>query len=114
MQECLFCNMSQGKIKTDFIYSDEKILAINDIEPKAPHHILIIPHQHIATLNDITEENNKLIGHMIQTAKNLAKKFQFHDKGYRLVFNCNSDGGQAIFHIHLHVLGGRKLSWPPG
>ncbi|OGO89895.1 MAG: histidine triad nucleotide-binding protein [Coxiella sp. RIFCSPHIGHO2_12_FULL_42_15] len=114
MQDCIFCKISQGKMKADIVYEDEKVIAFNDIDPKAPHHALIIPHKHISTINDLTEDDDALIGHMIHTAKNLALKLNIQEDGYRLVFNCNRDGGQAVFHIHLHLLGGRNMTWPPG
>ena len=112
--DCLFCKIIAGAIPTDFVYSDDQVVAFNDIYPKAPHHVLIVPRKHIATINDFTEEDTLLAGHMIQTARKLANKLGFAEPGYRLVFNCNADGGQLIYHIHLHLLGGRDLNWPPG
>lgn len=114
MQDCIFCKISQGEIKTDAVYQDEKVIAFKDTHPQAPHHILIIPHQHIATINDISERDSPLLGHMFQIAKHLAIQLKIEEKGYRLLFNCNREGGQAVYHIHLHLLGGRQMAWPPG
>lgn len=112
--DCLFCKISKGEIPAKIIHQDEKIVAFDDINPQAPHHKLIIPRQHIATINDLKPEDNELIGSMINVAKNLASKLNIADEGYRLVFNCNAGGGQVVFHIHLHLLGGRRMHWPPG
>ena len=112
--DCLFCKVISGAIPAKIIYRDDLVVAIDDVNPQAPQHKLIIPHQHIATLNDLHPENNELIGHMIQTAKMLAKQLNMAEDGYRLVLNCNAGAGQTVFHIHLHLLGGRKMLWPPG
>ena len=114
MKDCLFCKMAHGEIKTDIIFQTKDVFVLNDISPQAPKHMLIIPFKHIATLNEINETDSLLLGEMLQTAKHLAQKYAFADSGYRTVFNCNSAGGQAIYHIHLHLLGGRQLNWPPG
>lgn len=111
--DCIFCKIAQGKMG-ETIYEDDHVVAFNDIDPKAPHHILIIPRHHIPTINDTTEKDNELIGHMVQIAKNLAKEKGIAKEGYRLLFNCNEGGGQAVYHIHLHLLGGRRMTWPPG
>jgi len=112
MSDCLFCKMAAGEIKPDVVYEDERVLAFRDIRPQAPLHVLIIPKQHIATLNDI--EDAALAGHLLQTAANIAKQQGFDESGYRTVFNCNRHGGQEVYHLHLHVLAGRKMAWPPG
>ncbi|PIZ04006.1 MAG: histidine triad nucleotide-binding protein [Gammaproteobacteria bacterium CG_4_10_14_0_8_um_filter_38_16] len=112
--DCLFCKIAAGTLKTDFVYHDEQVVAFNDIAPQAPHHILIIPKKHIATINDIAEKDNALIGHMMQTAKKIAVELKIQDAGYRVIMNCNQNGGQAVYHIHFHLLGGRQMSWPPG
>ena len=112
--DCIFCNIIKGEIPTTFLYQDEQLVVINDIDPKAPEHKLIIPRKHIATLNDLTNEDTLLAGNMIQTAKNIASQLGISEEGYRLIFNCNRGGGQAVFHIHLHLLGGRSMHWPPG
>lgn len=114
MSECLFCKMVSGEIPPDTVYEDDDILAFNDINPQAPTHVLIIPKKHIATLNDAGTEDTRLMGKISMVAAQLAKEAGFAEDGYRIVMNCNSAGGQAVYHIHLHLLGGRSMSWPPG
>lgn len=109
---CIFCKVAQNETDTQLIYEDEKIVAFNDLRPKAPEHKLIIPREHIATLNDVNDEC--LIGHMLLTAKKIAKEIGIAEEGYRILMNCNKNGGQEIYHIHLHLLGGRQMNWPPG
>jgi histidine triad (HIT) family protein len=112
--DCIFCKIIKGELPTDKIYEDENIIAFNDLRPRAPIHQLIVPKKHIASLNDLTADDTELVGTMVQTASRLAKKAKISETGYRTVFNCNKDGGQEIFHLHLHLLGGRPLQWPPG
>lgn len=112
--DCLFCKIAAGEIPAKLIYEDEQVVAFDDINPQAPHHKLIIPRKHIATLNDLSSDDNVLVGHMAQTAQKIAKDLGIADEGYRLVMNCNRGAGQTVFHIHAHLLGGRHLSWPPG
>jgi histidine triad (HIT) family protein len=112
--DCLFCKIACGEIPAKLIYEDDKVVAFADINPQAPIHTLIVPHQHISTINELNESNSALIGHMAKVAAQLAKEAEIHENGYRLVMNCNSDGGQAVYHIHCHLLGGRQMSWPPG
>ena len=114
MNECLFCNMVSGAIPCNKVYENEYVLAFRDIDPKAPTHILIIPKKHIKTLNEINENDQDLLGELLLTAKKIAKDEGIDTSGYRTVFNCNSDGGQTVFHIHMHLLGGRQMAWPPG
>lgn len=114
MMDCLFCKIVNGQIPSNILYQDDMVIAFNDIDPKAPVHSLIIPRTHIATINDLTTNELPIVGHMIDTAKNLAKTFKLAQQGYRLVMNCNADGGQSVYHIHLHLLGGRIMAWPPG
>ena len=114
MPDCLFCNIANNKINASIIYQNDSVIAFEDINPKAPHHILIIPRKHIATINDISEQDTELMGQLVQTAKKIAQQLNIADNGYRLVLNCNQDGGQEIYHIHLHLLGGRQQHWPPG
>ena len=114
MNECLFCNMVSGAIPCDKVYENEYVLAFRDIDPKAPTHILIIPKKHITTLNEINKNDQDLLGELLLTAKKIAKDEGIDTSGYRTVFNCNSDGGQTVFHIHMHLLGGRQMAWPPG
>lgn len=111
---CLFCKILAGEIPSTTLFEDEHVVAFRDIRPQAPTHCLVIPRKHIATINDLETEDTWLVGHMIQTAKALAEKEGLSDEGYRLVFNVNSNGGQEVYHIHLHVLGGRQMHWPPG
>ncbi|MBA2654260.1 MAG: histidine triad nucleotide-binding protein [Gammaproteobacteria bacterium] len=112
--DCLFCKIVSRKIDSNVIFENEEILAFDDIRPQSPCHKLIIPKQHISTLNDLNEENANLVGSMIIVAKQLAEKYEVATDGYRLVFNCNQKGGQEVYHIHLHLLGGRQMFWPPG
>ncbi len=114
MNECLFCKMVSGVIPCDKVHENENVLAFRDIDPKAPTHILIIPKKHITTLNEINENDQDLLGELLLTAKKIAKDEGIDTSGYRTVFNCNSDGGQTVFHIHMHLLGGRPMAWPPG
>jgi histidine triad (HIT) family protein len=112
MNDCLFCKMIAGVIKPDVVFEDDTVLAFNDINPQAPVHILIIPKVHIDTLNGL--DDTLLAGQLLQTAVTLAKQQGLSEDGYRTVFNCNKNGGQAVYHLHLHLLGGRQMSWPPG
>ena len=112
--DCLFCKIVAGEMQSDVVYQDDQVVAFRDIDPKAPHHILIIPRKHIATINDIKEEDTLLVGNMMQAAKTIAADLGVDERGYRLVMNCNDLGGQVIYHIHLHLLAGRQMHWPPG
>tara|TARA_B110000438_G_scaffold59117_1_gene59187 strand:- start:2912 stop:3256 length:345 start_codon:yes stop_codon:yes gene_type:complete len=114
MENCLFCQIISRKIPAEVVFEDERLLAFRDIEPKAPIHILIIPKVHISTLDDIKTDHKELVGHIIKVASELARVEGISDTGYRTVFNCKKDGGQTVYHIHLHLLGGRELTWPPG
>jgi len=114
MTDCLFCKMVSGEITPDTVYEDDQVLAFRDLSPQAPLHVLVIPKQHIATLNELNEGNEKLVGHMLSTAANIAAQEGYADSGYRTIMNCNDDGGQTVFHLHLHLLAGRRLQWPPG
>ena len=113
MDDCLFCKIIAGDISADKVYENERILAFRDINPQAPIHILIIPKLHISTLNDLQPEHTELTGELIRTASELAKKEGIAEAGYRTGFNCNDAGGQTVYHIHLHLLGGRTFGWPP-
>ena len=112
--ECLFCKIVDKKVKTTLIYEDTECIAFNDINPQAPVHFLIVPKKHISTALDVKDEDKKLIGHMLLTANKIVKEKKIDLRGFRLVLNCNPDSGQVIYHIHMHVLGGRKMNWPPG
>ncbi|MGS2744158.1 histidine triad nucleotide-binding protein [Halomonas sp. LS-001] len=112
--DCLFCKMINREIPADIVYEDDDVLAFNDINPQAPTHILIIPKKHIATLNDIEESDLAIIGRLQFTAARLAKEKGFAEDGYRVVMNCNEMGGQTVYHIHMHLMGGREFTWPAG
>ncbi len=114
MEGCLFCRIVNKEIPADSVFENDKLLAFRDIDPQAPFHILIIPKEHITTTNDLNNNNKELIGELVLTAKSLATKYNIAEDGYRMVFNCNKNGGQAVYHIHLHLLGGRQMKWPPG
>lgn len=111
--DCLFCKIAEGKIPAKKIYEDDQVIAFNDINPQAPVHFLVIPKRHIVCLSDLTEDDRALVGHMVFAAQKVARE-QGCDNGFRTVFNCNEDGGQTVYHIHLHVLGKRQMTWPPG
>lgn len=114
MTNCLFCDIVSGAIPSTLVYKDEDILAFKDIDPKAPTHILIIPRKHISTINELSEDDDATIGSMIRRAGLIAADLGHADNGFRTVINCNEDAGQTVFHIHLHLLAGRALTWPPG
>lgn len=114
MEVCLFCSIVNGSIPAKKIFETDTILAFEDIEPQAPVHVLIIPKKHIASINDIEDKDKEVCGEMLLAAKKIAEMLDIKDSGYRTVFNTNEDGGQTVFHIHMHLLGGRKLKWPPG
>lgn len=114
VKSCLFCRIIAGEIPGAIAYRDDRIVAIKDINPQAPMHLLVLPQRHIETLNDLTAEDDGLVGEMVRRAAALAKEHGYAERGYRTVFNCNADAGQTVFHIHLHVLGGRRFAWPPG
>lgn len=110
----IFSKIISKEIPADILYEDDQVLAFRDISPQAPVHFLVIPKIEIPTLNDVSAEHHLLLGKLIATAASLAKKEGISEDGYRLVMNCNNNGGQTVFHIHCHVLGGRSLNWPPG
>ena len=111
---CLFCRIVAGEIPAKRIYEDQDLVAFEDINPQAPMHVLIVPRQHVPTLNDLDADTDSLVGSIVRRAAAIAKERGYEASGYRTVFNCNADAGQTVFHIHLHVLGGRRLGWPPG
>ena len=111
--DCLFCKILEGEIPAERVYEDDQVIAFHDINPQAPFHCLIIPRKHIATLNDIADDDREVVGHMIQAASKIAQQQGFDQDGYRTVFNCNTHGGQTVYHIHLHLLGGKPMGWPP-
>jgi histidine triad (HIT) family protein len=111
---CLFCRIAAGEIPATKVYEDDRIIAFTDINPQAPMHVLVVPREHIATLNDLDPAHDGLVGALVRRGAAIAAERGYAASGYRTVFNCNADAGQAVFHIHLHVLGGRTLAWPPG
>lgn len=112
MTQCLFCKMVAGEIQPDVVFENEAVLAFRDINPQAPTHILIIPKQHVATLNDLNDAT--LAGQLLQATVQIAAQEGLAENGYRTVINCNQHGGQEVYHLHIHLLGGRQLHWPPG
>lgn len=114
MTDCLFCKIIAGEIPSGKVYEDEYVYAFNDISPEAPVHVLIVPKAHIASANDITEENAEIVSRIFLAAKKIAKEMGIAEGGYRIVNNCGEDGGQTVKHLHFHLLGGRSLAWPPG
>lgn len=111
---CLFCKIASGEIPTNLTYEDELVLGFNDINPQAEIHQIFIPREHIATANDLAPQHTNIIANLFLAAAQAAKEKGIAEKGYRLVMNCNPEGGQSVYHIHLHLLGGRRMSWPPG
>lgn len=111
---CIFCKIAAGGIPTEKLHEDGLCVAFRDLSPQAPHHYLIIPHEHIESIDKTSDEHKPLLGHMMFQAAELARKLGFADDGYRLVVNTNADGGQTVFHLHIHLLGGREFSFPPG
>ena len=114
MSDCIFCKIVSGDIPSDKVYEDDLVIGFRDLNPQAPHHYLLIPKQHIATINDVDESNEAIMGRLYSAAAKLAKELGFDDAGCRAVMNCYGDGGQTVYHVHLHLLAGRQLSWPPG
>ncbi len=114
MADCIFCKIARKEISSRLVYEDRQVVAFEDLNPQAPTHILVIPKAHIATLNDVGAEQEALIGHMMLVATRVAKDKKIDTEGYRLVANCLESAGQSVFHIHVHLLGGRQFTWPPG
>ena len=112
--DCIFCKIAQKQIKANIAFENDRVIAFHDLFPQAPTHILIIPKQHYTTLNDVPVEQGAILGELMTTAAQLAQELGFAESGYRVVMNCNADGGQSVYHIHLHLLAGRRLNWPPG
>ena len=112
--DCLFCKILAGEVPADIIYESDSAVAFRDINPQAPTHVLIIPRQHVATINDIEPQHEALVGGLFSAAKAVARQEGLADDGYRVVMNCNAAAGQTVFHLHLHLLGGRQMGWPPG
>ncbi len=114
MSDCLFCRIIRNEIPATRVHEDDRMVVIDDINPQAPMHVLVIPKAHIATLNDLNRDHDALLGEMTRRAAAIARERGFADRGFRTVFNTNRDAGQTVFHIHLHALAGRTLAWPPG
>ena len=113
METCLFCKIVKRELSAKIVYEDDDSVAFEDIHPKAPVHILIVPRRHLATLLDASQSDDRLLGHLLLVANNVARQKGIAERGFRLVLNCNSEGGQVVFHLHLHLLGGQRLSWRP-
>ena len=114
MSDCLFCKIIDGEIPCDRVYENEHVIAFRDLNPQAPTHVLVIPRKHISTVNDLFADDKDIVGEMMLAAQAVAKQEGIDESGYRLVMNCNEGAGQTVFHIHLHILGGRRMNWPPG
>ena len=114
MTACLFCKIINRDIPASIVYEDDRVLAFNDVNPQAPTHILVVPRRHIASLNELSVEDDQLVGELVRRASIIAKERGVSAGGFRTVFNTNRDAGQTVFHIHLHLLGGRSMQWPPG
>ncbi|MEZ5307064.1 MAG: histidine triad nucleotide-binding protein [Pyrinomonadaceae bacterium] len=113
-QDCLFCRIIGGEIPSEFVYEDENCVAFNDISPQAPTHVLVVPRKHIDSLDTADDSDTPLLGSLLSAASKIAREKGFNDGGYRVVINTNADGGQTVFHIHVHLLGGRTFVFPPG
>lgn len=114
MSDCLFCKLIAGQIPATIVYQNDHVVAFKDITPQAPTHVLVVPRRHIPSLNDLVPADDALVGEMMRSAAAIARDNGHAAGGYRTVFNCNADAGQTVFHLHLHLLGGRKMTWPPG
>lgn len=114
MSDCIFCKIGAGDIPSDKVFEDDSLFGFRDIQPQAPTHIVVIPKRHIATMNDFAESDSGLLADMLLACQKIAMQEGLSENGYRIVINCNADGGQSVFHVHAHLLGGRKMTWPPG
>jgi histidine triad (HIT) family protein len=114
VSNCLFCRIIAREIPGTIVYEDDRIVAFRDVNPQAPMHVLVVPRRHVASLNDLAPGDDGLVGEMVRRAAAIAREHGHADRGFRTVFNCNAEAGQTVFHIHLHVLGGRTFGWPPG
>ena len=113
-EKCIFCKMIRREMQAKIVFEDNTIIAIEDINPQAPVHLLLIPKKHISTTMEIEKEDSEILSAVFQSAKHLAKEKQIDESGFRIVLNCNEGAGQSVFHIHFHLLGGRQMTWPPG
>jgi histidine triad (HIT) family protein len=114
MEDCLFCQIVAGKIPAEIVYRDDEVVAFRDINPQAPVHVLVIPHKHIPTFGDLTGEDDVLMGHVLRAAARIADEEGVRESGYRSVVNAGPDANQSVPHLHVHVIGGRRMGWPPG
>jgi histidine triad (HIT) family protein len=114
MTDCIFCKIAAKKVPSKIVFEDERVVAFEDVNPQAPVHVLVIPRKHIATTLQMAEEDRELIGRMLETANEIARQKNIAGRGFRLVMNTNPEAGQTVYHIHLHLLGGRAMHWPPG
>lgn len=114
MSDCLFCRIIKREIPATIVYEDDRVLAFNDINPQGPTHVLVVPKRHVASLNDLEAGDDQIVGEVVRRAAAIAKERGVSANGFRVVFNTNRDAGQTVFHIHLHLIGGRSLAWPPG
>jgi len=114
VSDCLFCKIAGGEIPAKIVREDADLVAFEDIQPQAPHHVLVVPRRHIASANDLAPEDEAIVGKMLRAAAAVARERGFAEAGWRAVLNTNAEGGQVVFHLHLHVLGGRRMRWPPG
>lgn len=114
MKDCLFCKIARRDVPARVQYEDDRVLAFHDISPQAPAHVLVIPKKHIATLEDVTEADRDLLGHLVLKSSEIARGLGYAGKGFRMVANCRAEAGQSVFHVHFHILAGRRFSWPPG
>ena len=112
--DCIFCKIAKKEIPSRIVHEDELVVAFEDVAPQAPVHVLVVPRKHISTTLELNDEDNALVGHMFQTANRIAKDRGIAERGFRMVMNTNAEAGQTVFHMHLHVLGGRAMGWPPG
>jgi len=112
--DCLFCKILDGEIPADIVFESDDAIGFRDVNPQAPTHVLIIPRQHIATINDLEDGDDAIVGKLFLAAQQVAKNDGIADDGYRVAMNCNAAAGQTVFHLHLHLLGGRQMGWPPG
>lgn len=112
--DCLFCKIARGELRSDVLHRDERIVAFRDVNPQAPFHALVVPIRHVATLDDLGDGDGELLGRMVLRGRALAREHGLAGGGYRLILNCGPDGGQSVSHVHMHLLGGRKMAWPPG
>jgi histidine triad (HIT) family protein len=114
MLDCIFCRIASHEVSSTIVYEDEHIIAFEDIDPQAPVHVLVVPKRHIRSLSELKETEGELLDQILLTAKHVAALMHIEHSGFRVVLNCNPDGGQTVYHLHAHLLGGRKMNWPPG